>query len=88
VTRGALELRGFLTEVLVGRRRDSDVVEYDVLERKKSRKRVREVGSVEAKVIVQWNDLEGVGLTEKRRRSRLAVAARRLWIWSAWRRWS
>jgi hypothetical protein len=37
------------------------VVEYDVLERKKSLKRVREVGSVEAKDIMQWNDLEGVG---------------------------
>jgi hypothetical protein len=35
------------------------VVEYDVLERKKLRKRVREVGSVEAKDIMQWNDLEG-----------------------------
>jgi hypothetical protein len=43
MTRDALELRGFLAEVLVERRQDPDVVVLVILELKRGRGYVREV---------------------------------------------
>jgi hypothetical protein len=52
MTRGALELRGFLAKVLVERRQDPDAVILIVLELKRGRGFVREVRVVKVRECV------------------------------------
>jgi hypothetical protein len=58
MTRGSLELQGFLAEVLVERRQDPDTVVLVVLELKRGRGYVREVRVVKVKECVAEKDRE------------------------------
>jgi hypothetical protein len=65
MARDALELRGFLTKVLVERRQDPDVDRFDILACKKYKNRVRDVVSVEVEEGVQKADWEEVDAHRK-----------------------
>jgi hypothetical protein len=65
MARDALELRGFLAEVLVERRQDLDTDGFDVLACKKYKNRVREVVSVEVEEGVQKADWEEIDAHRK-----------------------
>jgi hypothetical protein len=78
MTRDALELRGFLAEVLVERRQDPDTVVLIVLELKQGWGYVKEVRVSKGREKVHVVDQKGSRLTENRRRPCLATAARRL----------
>jgi hypothetical protein len=68
MTRDALELRGFLAEVLVERRQDPDTVVLIVLELKQGWGYVREVRVSKGREKVHEVDRKGSRLTENRRR--------------------
>jgi hypothetical protein len=68
MTRDALELRGFLSEVLVERRQDPDAVVLIVLELKQGWGYVREVRVSKGREKVHGVDRKGSRLTENRRR--------------------
>jgi hypothetical protein len=67
MTRDALELRGFLAEVLVERRQDPDAVVLVILELKRGRGYVREVRMSKGREKVHEVDQKGSRLTENRR---------------------
>jgi hypothetical protein len=73
MTRDALELRGFLTEILVEWRQDPDAVVLVVLELKRGRGYVREVRVSKGIEKVHEVDRKGSRLTENRRRL--------VWLW-------
>jgi hypothetical protein len=73
MTQDALELRGFLAEVLVERRQDPDAVVLVVLELKQGRGYVREVRVSKGREKVHEVDRKGSRLTENWRRL--------VWLW-------
>jgi hypothetical protein len=67
MTQDALELQGFLAEVLVERRQDPDAVVLVILELKQGRGYVREVRVSKGREKVHEVDRKGSRLTENRR---------------------